>query len=246
MKKYLPVFYLGLKNSLIFRANTLIRLLSQVVNLGISLWMWAALLPHGFLKMARYLLLTNTAALLFSTAPLYLLVNLIKSGQLTNFLIRPLSIYWYLLTDSLGGQAPLLLFYFALFLILANRPLTFIFLLIYLLICGFMFFNLMLVLGSLAFWLINLWPLQSGINALYLLFGGLYFPLTMLGQHIYAWLQYNPFSLVTDVPARLINCQSLTEFVPFTLATLGWLIVLFCLQHLLFRRGMCRYEGVGL
>ena len=117
---------------------------------------------------------------------------------------------------------------------------------IYMFIANFMFFNFMLLLGELSFWIINMWPLRNGINAVYLLLGGLYFPLNMLNKSIYVWIRFNPFSLVTDVPANLIVSGISSKLIVYIIAAVIWLILFRILQKYLFEKGFKKYEGVGI
>lgn len=247
MKKYLPIFYLGIKSSLVYRGNYLIKIITQVLNLIVTLWMWCWLMGnnmHNFNYLAKYLIMTNTLSLLFSIAPTFTLADLIQSGKLSNYLTKPVSLYWYLYLTYIGSQLPIIIFYLVLGLYF-NLNIGFISLILYLIFCSFMFFNLALVFGSLGFWLINMWPLKSGLFAIYLLFGGLYFPLSMLGKNIYSWLQYNPFSLVTDVPAKLI-ASNINQTNIYYLAVAVWLIIFYCIYKKTFKLGLKKYEGVGV
>ena len=193
MKRYLPVYYLGLKNSLIYRANMIMKLVLQLASLLVTVLMWKFILAESgnFQQMARYLLATNLISLIFTTGPVFQFADMVESGNLSLYLTRPLSLYWYLFNYNLGLQTPLLLLYLILLLFLVKSAGPVFLLLIYLFLSSLMFFSLMMVLAMLSFWLINMWPLRSGINAVYLLLGGLYFPLNLLGP-VYQYLKYNP------------------------------------------------------
>lgn len=247
-KKYFSIFYLGIKNTLIFRANTLISLLTQVVNLCVSLWIWKILLPSSadFIEMTKYLLLTNVTAIIFTTYPLYSFADLVSSGKLSMYVTKPMSMYWYIYLYNLGRQSLFLIFYFGLIMIFSKDILVVSALFIYMFIANFMFFNFMLLLGELSFWIINMWPLRNGINAVYLLLGGLYFPLNMLNKSIYVWIRFNPFSLVTDVPANLIISGISSKLIVYIIAAVIWLILFRILQKYLFEKGFKKYEGVGI
>lgn len=193
MKRYLPVYYLGLKNSLIYRANMIMKLVLQLASLLVTVLMWKFILAESgnFQQMARYLLATNLISLIFTTGPVFQFADMVESGNLSLYLTRPLSLYWYLFNYNLGLQTPLLLLYLILLLFLVKSAGPVFLLLIYLFLSSLMFFSLMMVLAMLSFWLLNMWPLRSGINAVYLLLGGLYFPLNLLGP-VYQYLKYNP------------------------------------------------------
>ncbi|MGM9906271.1 ABC-2 family transporter protein [Lactobacillus sp.] len=247
MKRYLPVYYLGLKNSLIYRANMIMKLVLQLASLLVTVLMWKFILAESgnFQQMARYLLATNLISLIFTTGPVFQFADMVESGNLSLYLTRPLSLYWYLFNYNLGLQTPLLLLYFILLLFLVKSAGPVFLLLIYLLLSSLMFFSLMMVLAMLSFWLINMWPLRSGINAVYLLLGGLYFPLNLLGP-VYQYLKYNPFSLVTDFPARLLTGTiSQRDFFANCLAVCCWLLLSVLLGKALFKKGIKTFEGAG-
>lgn len=246
IKKYAPVLYLGIKDNLIFRSNTILTIIMQILNLAVSLWMWNLLLPRvNFLNMAKYLIFTNTTALIFTTTPLYFLAGLISSGKLSMYITKPISLYWYFFLYNFGKQCYILMFYLGLLTVLCHNLLTIAFLFCYLIVSDFMFFNLMLLLGELSFWIVNMWPLRNGINAIYLLLGGLYFPLNMLDKKIYSWLQYNPFSMITDIPARLIINGLDNQVVVYFLGVCVWLVIFNCLRKYIFQIGIKKYEGIG-
>ena len=247
MKRYLPVYYLGLKNSLIYRANMIMKLVLQLASLLVTVLMWKFILTESgsFQQMARYLLVTNLISLIFTTGPVFQFADMVESGNLSLYLTRPLSLYWYLFNYNLGLQTPLLLLYLILLLFLLKSAGPVLLLLIYLFLSSLMFFSLMMVLAMLSFWLINMWPLRSGINAVYLLLGGLYFPLNLLGP-VYQYLKYNPFSLVTDFPARLLTgTTDWRDFFANCLAVCCWLFLSVLLGKTLFKKGIKTFEGVG-
>ncbi|CAH1706982.1 conserved membrane protein of unknown function [Lactobacillus delbrueckii subsp. delbrueckii] len=247
MKRYLPVYYLGLKNSLIYRANMIMKLVLQLASLLVTVLMWKFILAESgnFQQMARYLLATNLISLIFTTGPVFQFADMVESGNLSLYLTRPLSLHWYLFNYNLGLQTPLLLLYLILLLFLVKSAGPVFLLLIYLLLSSLMFFSLMMVLAMLSFWLINMWPLRSGINAVYLLLGGLYFPLNLLGP-VYQYLKYNPFSLVTDFPARLLTgTTDWRDFFANCLAVCCWLLFSVLLGKALFKKGIKTFEGTG-
>lgn len=254
--KYLFIFINSLQRSLSYRAQLVVTLIKVCLQLGITLFIWTTLYQVGpqkngysLAQMIHYLIVANFLTLVFSTGPAFRLARQIKSGQLNTLLYRSLSLYGENLAFFLGAHAlgiALELVMLGLIAKLTHVSLTTLLLLsLYLLVSLGMFFTLMLTLGTLSFWLIELWPLRAAVNACYLVLGGKYFPLTLLPKGLWAWLQYNPFSLVSDVLARLL-------LQPFTLATYSraflavviWWLIAFKLYQWASKRGLCRYEGV--
>lgn len=248
LKKYLSITNLGIKSSLVFRANYLIKLVTQALGMLVTLWMWKWInySHQGDLSsISKYLVITNLLSLLFSISPAFSLAKLIKSGNLSFYLTKPVSLYVYLYFQFLGSQLPLLLVYLAAVLAMQLPIDIIITLFLYVLVAAIMFFNLMMIVGSLSFWLINLWPLRSGLYAIYLLLGGLYFPLKMFGSRIYSWLKYNPFSLVTDIPANFAISKA-GQLQKYYFAVIIWAIVFYFGYLIIYAKGQKKYEGTGL
>lgn len=248
LKKYLSIMHLGIKSGLVFRANYLIKIATQALSLLVTLWMWQWIgngQKSDLTSISQYLIITNLLSLVFSISPAFNLANLIKSGKLSFYLTRPVSLYGHLYLQFLGSQLPLLAVYLVVVLAIHLSADIIISLVLYVMVTSIMFFNLMMITGSLAFWLINLWPLRSGLYAIYLLLGGLYFPLKMLGSRIYSWLKYNPFSLVTDIPAN-IAIAKVDQLQSYYLAAVIWAIVFYLGYRLIYAKGQKKYEGVGV
>ncbi|MCR1900851.1 ABC-2 family transporter protein [Ligilactobacillus apodemi] len=204
---------------------------------------------YSFGRLGVYLFLANFLALSFSVAPAFRLALQIKSGRLSTLLERPISLYGEHFAFFIGTQFfsfLLVLCLIAYFGIVSGISTIMLLLLVIYLSCAIvMFFSLMLLLGMMAFWLVELWPLRSFVTACYLLFGGRYFPLSHLPTKIYQIVQYNPFSLVTDVPARFLTVGLTTsELMQYLLVTLLWLLVFLYLYKIMLKLGLRLYEGV--
>ncbi|MCL0319302.1 ABC-2 family transporter protein [Apilactobacillus xinyiensis] len=254
--KYLVMGVNGLVTKFTYRSNEVTNLITQMLQMTISICMWLSIYyssgkytinQMNAHQMIQYLVITNLTAILFSTSPIFRFANQVQSGQLTTTLLRPISIYGEHMAFYIGTQFPYLCINFTLFILLSNHAtnaLTFI-LLGYLILAFVMFFSLMLVIGTLSFWLINMWPLRSAINACSLILGGLYFPLSFLGQKTFRWLQFNPFSLVSDVPARVIT-HKINDLSPYIIAVVIWLLLTMIVYQRLIKIGIKKYEGIGI
>ncbi|KRM67618.1 membrane protein [Apilactobacillus ozensis DSM 23829 = JCM 17196] len=253
--KYLIIGFNSLTAKLVYRSNEITYLLTQCLQMVISILMWISIY-HGtdrhtlnnmaLSQMIQYLVITNLTAILFSASPIFRMANQVKSGQLTTILLRPISIYGEQITYYVGSQFPYLCINFGLLLIYSNQSLqSKLILITYLTLAFIMFFTTMLVIGTLSFWLINMWPLRSAVNACYLILGGLSFPLTFLGKGIYKWLQFNPFSLVADVPARMVT-HLINDSTPYFIAVSSWLIITLLIYRILIKVGIKKYEGIGI
>ena len=215
--KYLAISLVNLRAKLSYRGNELVRLSVQLGRMLVSIWMWVFIYTHststinGFSLpvLIQYFVFVTILSTLFSTSPIFRLSNQIRSGRFTTILTRPISVFWEGLAAHVGSQ--LLAIAFVLIALLVLIPFAGVFKIlvaaVYLIVGFFMFYTLTMFAGTFSFWLINMWPLRSAINALFLILGGQYFPLSFLGERLSNWLQFNPFSLLTDVPARYFSGQ---------------------------------------
>lgn len=255
--KYAVIFWTSLKEKVMYRTDLWLQYILLGLQLVVNISVWQALYTNDALmlkgyslkQLSLYLLSTNLLALLFSVAPAFRLADQIKSGRLSTLLLRPVSLYGESLVHFLGAQVPSLLLKLGVIgYLLWTLELSLwrlLWLLVYLALALLMFYGLMLLFGMLAFWLLELWPLRAFVTACYLMLGGRYFPLSSLPEAIFRFLQYNPFSLVTDVPARIMTGQlALERSSNYFLAVLGWIMLLTMIYKFTFLRGTKRYEGV--
>ena len=254
--KYLAIALVNLRAKLSYRGNEVIRIMVQLRRMLVSIWMWLFIYTHsastinGFSlpKLIQYFIMVTILATLFSTAPIFRLSNQIRSGKFTTILIRPISVFWEWFAAQLGSQ--LLTIGFVLVALLMMIPfagaLKVLTITGYLAVGFLMFYTFTMFAGTLGFWLINMWPLRSAVNALFLILGGQYFPLSFLGKGLANWLQYNPFSLLTDVPARYFAGRITSSSLLLDFAALViWLLLFGFCYRLLLARGSQQYEGVG-
>lgn len=255
--KYLYIFLTSLKAKMVYRTDLVLEYVLTALQVCCSILVWRALYQQKSLMVANYslqhlgiyLFLANFLALSFNVAPAFRLALQIKSGQLSTILERPISLYGEHLAHFLGNKFLGLILDICLVLYLGLVTdctfLHMVFLLVYLSVAWLMFFSLMMILGMLAFWLIELWPLRSFVTAFYLVFGGRYFPLEQLPSQIFKIVVYNPFSLVTDIPARFLTIgMSNLELFKYLMATTIWLVIFLYLYKIVLKKGLRRYEGI--
>ncbi|SYW14949.1 ABC transporter permease [Oenococcus oeni] len=254
--KYLIIVANSFIGRISYRGNEIIRIVTQFLQLAITLLMWSTIygdehkIINGFnlYQLSQYLIVTNLLSLLFNTYPIFHLANSIKKGQLNTLLIRPISVYGEEIAGFIGSQAHIIFLDILVLSLIShfNSIRTIIIFWIYIVLAFIMFFNIMMCFGTLSFWIINMWPLRSASNAMYLLAGGLYFPLSFFGSQISKWLELNPFALVADVPAKILTGQIVqNSILTYFLAVIIWTILASLTYRVLMKKGLHKYEGVG-
>ena len=89
------------------------------------------------------------------------------------------------------------------------------------------------LVGNLGFYLINMWTLRPLINSVYLLFGGLLFPLNLLGNKIYKIVDKNPFAIVGFNFTRAMQGKlTIEELIFYIILSFSWFILFFVLYKI--------------
>ncbi|USS93518.1 ABC-2 family transporter protein [Fructilactobacillus ixorae] len=256
--KYVSNISLGFQTTLVYRSNFLIALLARLLQVGLSLLMWRSLYAatekttiHGYsqLHMMQYLILTGLLAILLTFEPLFRLARLIKTGKISTLLLRPINLNLESLSNFVGVK--LLLIGLLLVLIMsltAGNKGSMLILCLYALVSIGLWHQIMFLLGTLAFWLVHMWPLRPLLSALYLFSGGILFPLDVLPHWAYQGLRCSPLALVSSdlVQSILQGPRQPQLIVGYLGMTLVWLGFLLGLSRWLFRSGLHRFEGAGV
>lgn len=252
--KYLIVAINSFFSSITYRSNLIISLLSRIIQLSLSLFMWNSIYQSssqiigGYTKseMFLYLVLTGILSLLFTFEPIFRIAQIVQSGQISILLLRPINIKWENFAKFIGSKFMIILI--ALLAILLFSQTASLLLLFYLGLAILLWYELMFLIGCFSFWIIQMWPLKPIINAFYLLFGGLLFPLNILPVHIYHLLMFSPISLVSsDLVESIIKYQANSKTILlYIFVSFLWILFLSIASKLVFQRGLKKFEGNGL
>lgn len=258
MKKYLVILFNQIKVQMSYKFSFLTGLIAQIISILISIFMWNAIflssdasMIGGYTRsqMIFYILLTHLSSLLYSTSSVVRLGGLIRTGRLTMMLLRPHTILGESLATFTGERFFYIVLYIFLFLfisVLGFSPVYIALLILFTVVNYFMFFMFLSVISTLGFWLIQMWPLRPLLNALFLLGGGLYFPLDLLPEPLFMILEKSPFALVAfNYSKALQGMVSVNELCINTVISCAWLLLFSVLYSILFSKGLKRYEGMG-
>lgn len=198
-------------------------------------------------EMFFYLFLTGVLSFIFTFEPVFRLANQVKSGRLTTLMLRPINIRLESLSYYVGSKIVFITIIIVVICLFTN-PLNYLSWIVYLIVSLILWHELMFVIGTFSFWLIQMWPLRPIINAIYLFFGGLLFPLTVLPSALYNIFKFLPFSLVSSDFIEVINSTTNTNhsFVQYLIASILWLLFLNVVSKKLFSSGIKKFEGVGI
>ena len=261
MKKYLSVFSITLQEYFTYRLNFVMWRVRQIFVFLIPFFIWRAVLGSGgviygynFPAIMTYLFGTTVLNSLVMGSRTVDLGWMINSGYLTIPLMKPLSVFRFLMTRDVADKLFNLLFIFVEvpLLILIFRPPVFIQTNIYSLllavcstlfaICIYFFINILF--GSLAFWSRDIWAPRFLLMVVMGFATGSMFPLDMLPHVWQTVLLATPFPYLLYVPLKLYLGQDPAILAAFAIQ-IFWTILLYLVTKFVWNKGMLVYEAEG-
>lgn len=197
------------------------------------------------------------AAILYSLSNFhtYYIEEDIKLGQLSKFLLKPVSYFYYYLVFQLGHVVmETILKLSVLGLVLVVWGFSFQFslpilglVLAFLPVVFWCAFNLFSIVSLLTFWLTEAWALRWALSIIFRLLSGMLVPISFFPEFWQQTLYFLPFEHFAYTPIQLLqNKLSFTAGLQALLILVSWTIVLHAVRTLIWRRGIKSYEGTGI
>lgn len=259
MRKYVLVFFNTLSIQMSYKFNFLSSLLNNMLSIFIGIFTWNSIydsskvsmignLTHS--QMILYIILTHMSTFIFSTNMVLKMGGLIRSGKLTTHLLRPYSLLYVFFAEFLAEKVPFIFPYLIVMLwgiYHSVYTIPYLLLLLVFLVSNIlMFFFMIMFIGNLGFWLIHMWPLRPILNAIYMFFGGLLFPLNILPVEIYNLIVFNPFSLISYRYTTALQLGlSINELYISIILSIVWGMLFYVLYTISLKKGLSIYESFG-
>lgn len=264
MNKYLTIIKTYWQRGLTYRFTVFAYRMGDMAEAIILILMWTAIYGgeraiKGFTlpEMITYILIGN----LFSAAVRNFLPGLmardIKDGGLSIFLLRPMSYFSFVLFREIGRMSLVtimslvtngfvILFFLNSFVF--NFDILFLSVIFAMVFLAFITEMLLsYLIGLVAFWTDEVDGLYSTFDKLKKLFSGGYFPLNLLPAAFVSLSYFLPFSYSFFVPAQLyLKKIDLMAGVRGIFIQIAWIIALYAISNLVWKRGLKKYEGVGI
>jgi len=263
MKKYLYFFKVGFQVTLAYPAKIVFRFLRHAVYFALSITLWWALLgTTGHLgnltlsSMITYYLLVGAVDIIYTSAPGRILIRDILSGDLNNYLAKPINYWGYLLPYTLGQQlaaSSLSIFVVALVFVLfptiialPASPLNIVAFLISCIISFLLSHQFFFIVGILGFWVSEATNLRMGLNQFIGLVGGKWFPLSILPPAVFVIFNLMPFKYLFNFPITVFLGQVQPDEVVKSIGmeTIWIALILFAGSYL-WKKGIKKYEAYG-
>jgi ABC-2 type transport system permease protein len=264
MKKFLVIIKAFWQRSLTYRFTILAYRVGEVAEMLALILMWSAIYGSqkivgglSIQEMITYILVGN----FFNAITRNFLSNVvardIKNGSLSVFLIKPMSYFSYILSEEVGRislvaimsiSASMLVIIFFFDIFIWNFDLMRVLLILIMVILAFVTELLLSYLvGLIAFWTDEVEGVYSTIDRIRKFFSGGYFPINLLPPFFVQASLALPFAYSFFVPAQLyLKKLSLIVGLKGLLVQLVWVCILYAVVKIVWKRGLRRYEGVGI
>lgn len=265
LQKYAKAFEMGFQMALEYRINFLISLISAAYPIFIQSFLWTAIyngssqdVVYGFTyrQIIAYTFLAGLVARIVRTGFEYEIMDDIKSGKYSKFLVQPIGYFAYRICSFFGQKLPnlgMILAILVVVLIGLNafwgvsvelvRILAFLVSIALAVMLNFLIFY---CVSSVAFWIVEIGFLFEGIRIVTVLLSGGIFPLEVFGERFVQVMNLLPFKYTVNYPINVLNGKiTPAGILEGTLIQILWIAICWGLANLLWRIGGRRYVAVG-
>jgi len=263
--KYAKAFEMGFQTALEYRVNFLISLVSAAYPIFIQVFLWTAIYNassentvygYTYQQMMAYTFLAGLVSRIVRTGFEYEIMDDVKSGKYSKFLVQPLGYFPYRLASYFGGKLPnLTILLIIMVVVLAGLnafwgitldPLRVPLFLASLALAMALNFLIFYGISAIAFWLTDIGFLFEGIRITIILLSGGIFPLEVFGETFVAITNLLPFKYTVAFPIHVLSGQaSILESIQGMIVQLVWIVLTFFIAALLWKSGGKRYVAVG-
>jgi ABC-2 type transport system permease protein len=263
VRKYWLYFAGAFQIAFSYRASLVIRMIRDFLMVLFFITLWRALFAgketiagFTFSGMVSYYILAKAVDQLYTFDPGNVIERHVRSGDLSNFLAKPINYMIYLASHIFGRRlARTILTIIASIVIIIVFPsfvgypagifeTTAFFILIAL--AWLLVFAFSYLIGMISFWTTEISNIRQGFELLILILGGLWVPLNVLPDQISQILNYLPFKYLYYFPIQVYLGKVPVDKVFLGLITeLCWILGLLFIAKYLWQRGLKRFGAYG-
>lgn len=265
MKKYKTAFLTGISNSMEFRFDFFMNLLSTIFPIIMQVFIWIfmyqgkggdSLYGYTFPQMIMYVVLAGAVSKFTSTGVEYTVNEDIHSGGIAKYLVRPVNYIGFRLCDVIGnkfssmitmifltfGAIGVLFFAVDFQIVPAAVCLFFPSLLLAAVLNFFIFF----CLSMLAFWLTEIGNFFHAISVVIMVMSGGVFPVSIFGSTYETISKYIPLTYTINYPIQILSgAVGFREAIEVLVIQAIWIAVLAMAAKLCWNAGLKKYVAVG-
>lgn len=261
MKKYWYRFLSAIQTEFQYRANLFAWMVNGAIGPLIMVFVWIRVLEqqpivggYGKSDFILYYLLTTVGWYIVGGEFARPIGTAIRSGDLNKSLLQPYSVIlgkavweqaWKLLSLILSLPVVALVLYVTRDTLEFHFDLVNLPILIASLLGGALIFGLMqAIIGILAFWMTEVWPVAEMNEMLLMLLGGMLAPITLLPPVVQTISMYLPFRYIFFEPVAIALGKQ--QYPMEVVMKQGFFILLlYLIYKIIWRAGIRKYEGTG-
>lgn len=263
MNKYLQLLNISWQNGLVYRTSLFFWRFRQFLSSLMALTVWSVLYTSNSSQifgyeqnqMITYIFLTAILHSIILATALHGLAQQIHSGEISVYLVKPVSLFGFFASAEVADKAKNLVFIlietailFALFqphIVLPTVPMLGLFLL-WTLGGATIHFFITILFGTLGFWSPETW----GPKFLFFIFvdftAGRLFPLDIFPELIQRIVYLTPFPYFSFFQTQLfLNKLSAQDILIHSISLLGWIVALYFITRAIWNKGIRDYQAAG-
>lgn len=263
-KKYLAVIKTTWQRALTYRFTVLMYRTGEALEMIIIILMWATIyktqpIIQGYTlnEMVTYILIGNLINFVVRNFLTDVISTDIKDGRLSAFLTKPIDYMKYMFFREIGRisvsfimsvSTQLLIMAFFFRNIIINLEAPYLILIIAMIVLAYVLeWLLSFLIGLIAFWILEVDGIYTTAYRLRKFFSGGYFPLSLLPVAFVNISFLLPFAYSFYIPTQLyLKKMDLMTGMKGVGVQLAWIVLLYLIIKLVWRRGIKKYEGVGI
>lgn len=263
MKKYLLVSENSFHIYFAYRLSFLLWRMRSVLFVLINYYLWLAvssqassIFGYNQRQILTYILLTTVVAGIVFSTQTSRVAEEIRDGSLSSYLLRPVNYFLYNIFRDIPDKVmniffsiiEVLLLIFLLhppFYMQSNLAQLFLFL-FSLFFASIMYFEIMMILSFLGFWVHEVWAPRFLFFILVTFLAGNYFPLNIFPDPIFKIFEFLPFSYLIYFPIKIyLGLHASGEIMRSFFVMTLWIVLLYQIMVFLWKKGLRQYTAVG-
>lgn len=268
MNKFFSIVKISLAQEFVYKLNFIIWRLRNIIQILVFFFLWSSVFQgqnsessyFGYTQpsiVAYTFLLILIRSFVMSTKSTDVSGH-VSSGDLSNYLLKPIDFFKYLLARDISTKALNIAFsfieiavlYFILrpILFIQTNPYQIVLFILSLVIAGFIFFSIVMLSNSVTFWIPEAgWGAQFLILMIFVEFlSGAFFPLDVFPLGFLEFLKLTPFPYLVFIPIKTyLGDLSLFENVKNLGLGAIWAVILWLAMNKVWKKGLKVYEAFG-
>lgn len=266
MKKYIQIFKISFEQEFVYKFNFVMWRLRNVFQILVAFFLWETIFSDpnknvfGYDKQAimTYVFGLMIVRSLVLSARAIDVSSDVSEGNLSNYLLKPVSYFKYWLTRDLSSKLLNLVFaiveFSVLFLLLKpdfyfqTNPILLILFIVSILVAALIYFTILFIVSSVPFWAPELgWASQFLVAVVIIEFlSGALFPIDVLPTMLRNFVMMTPFPYMIYFPIQVYlgNFSSAMLFQHFVVSGV-WLMILWVLMKHVWNKGLKVYQAIG-